>query len=284
MKQHNTDPYLLSPTHRITVNLIGCGGTGSQMLNGLYRMHEALLGIGHAGLLVTAWDADHVTEANIGRQLFSAADVAYNKADVLITRINRFGALDWISRRENYNSVTASKDENRANITISCVDTVKARLEIVKMLKYREHGEPNFTELYWLDMGNSLNTGQCVLGTVNRNLSAVEEDEDVDIERVRRVAKKKTAATKVARNEHHLPNVFDVFPGLAKVKDKDTGPSCSLAQALNRQDLYINSTLAQFGLTLLWKLFREGRLKYHGCYVNLDTMSVNPIKVPQEIS
>jgi hypothetical protein len=31
-KMHFTDACLLNPTHPVTVNLIGCGGTGSQVL------------------------------------------------------------------------------------------------------------------------------------------------------------------------------------------------------------------------------------------------------------
>ena len=33
----------------------------------------------------------------------------------------------------------------------------------------------------------------------------------------------------------------------ARVKEEESGPSCSLAEALEKQDLFINSTLAQLG-------------------------------------
>ena len=55
------------------------------------------------------------------------------------------------------------------------------------------------------------------------------------------------------------------------------GPSCSLAEALERQDLFINSTLAQLGCGILWKMFRNGVIEHNGLYLNLDTMKVNPI-------
>jgi hypothetical protein len=63
------------------------------------------------------------------------------------------------------------------------------------------------------------------------------------------------------------------------VKEKDSGPSCSLAEALEKQDLFINSTLAQLGCNILWKMFRNGMIEYHGLYLNLSTMKVNPIGV-----
>ena len=35
---HYTDSYLMSPQHPVTVNLIGAGGTGSQVLTCLARL------------------------------------------------------------------------------------------------------------------------------------------------------------------------------------------------------------------------------------------------------
>ncbi len=47
---HFTDKYLLSPTNPIVVNLIGAGGTGSQVLTALARMNHALIALDHPGL------------------------------------------------------------------------------------------------------------------------------------------------------------------------------------------------------------------------------------------
>lgn len=63
----------------------------------------------------------------------------------------------------------------------------------------------------------------------------------------------------------------------ARVKETDSGPSCSLAEALEKQDLFINSTLAQLGCNLLWKMFRHSMIEHQGLYLNLATMKVNPI-------
>ena len=79
-KVHYTNSYLLSPQHRISVNLIGAGGTGSQVLETLARIDSALFKLGHPGLFVTTFDADEVSESNIGRQLFSPADIGLNKS------------------------------------------------------------------------------------------------------------------------------------------------------------------------------------------------------------
>ena len=75
---HYTDCYLLNPQHPVTVNLIGGGGTGSQVLTNLARLDVTLRTLGHPGLFVTLYDPDIVTEANIGRQLFGYSDLGLN--------------------------------------------------------------------------------------------------------------------------------------------------------------------------------------------------------------
>lgn len=48
LKVHFTDRDLLNPTNPVTINLIGAGGTGSQMLTILARMNHALTELKHA--------------------------------------------------------------------------------------------------------------------------------------------------------------------------------------------------------------------------------------------
>ena len=80
---------------KISVLLAGCGGTGSRVLSGLAQIDVALRALGHPGLTCAVFDADRVSEANIGRQLFSPADIGRYKAEVLCTRINMFFGLSW---------------------------------------------------------------------------------------------------------------------------------------------------------------------------------------------
>ncbi len=125
---HFVDSYFHNPTHPITVSLIGCGGTGSQVLTCLARMNSTLIALGHPGLHVTAYDPDDVSEANIGRQLFSPGDIGLNKAIVLISRLNRFFGTAWEAHPQLYKHSVAS------NITITCVDNVKSRLTLSKSI------------------------------------------------------------------------------------------------------------------------------------------------------
>ena len=75
-----------------------------------------------------------------------------------------------------------------------------------------------------------------------------------------------------------LKSVTDLFK-LEEVNEKESGPSCSLAEALSKQDLFINSTLAQFGCAMLWKMFTKGVIDVHGIYLNVNTMRTTPIPI-----
>ena len=53
-----------------------------------------------------------------------------------------------------------------------------------------------------------------------------------------------------------------------EVKEEDSGSICSHAEALEKQALFINSTLTQLGCNILWKMFRHGMIEHHGLYLN----------------
>ena len=254
-KVHYTEGYLLAPYHPVTVDVIGAGGTGCQVLTALARINSSLVSLGHPGLDVTCYDDDIVTTANLGRQLFSPMEVGSNKAIVLVTRLNRFFGFEWDAVPELYPNANG----RTANITISCVDNAKARIAIGKHLRMCKNTlrDDQRKAFYWLDFGNATDTGQVVLGTVE----PIKQPNTTDTEAVK-----------------SLPCVDKMF-NLSKVNDKDSGPSCSLAEALRKQDLFINSTLSQLGCNLLWKLISQGSIDYQGLYLNLKTMKVNPINL-----
>jgi hypothetical protein len=66
---------------------------------------------------------------------------------------------------------------------------------------------------------------------------------------------------------------------LTASQTNDNTPSCSLAEALTKQDLFINSALANVGASLLWQLFREGMLFNRGFFLNLKEFRTQPLKV-----
>ena len=70
------------------IYVIGCGGTGSHVVNQLVDVHTAMVGLGTNGLSVYAYDNDCVSFSNVGRQGFYIQDVGRSKSNVLIERIN----------------------------------------------------------------------------------------------------------------------------------------------------------------------------------------------------
>lgn len=50
---HYIHNYLLAPQHPVTVNVIGAGGTGSQVITNLARLDVTLRALNHPGLYVT---------------------------------------------------------------------------------------------------------------------------------------------------------------------------------------------------------------------------------------
>jgi riboflavin biosynthesis pyrimidine reductase len=82
------------------------------------------------------------------------------------------------------------------------------------------------------------------------------------------------------RPVEQLPLVTDEFKDLLNASElSDNTPSCSLAEALTKQDLFINSALANCGASLLWQLFREGILFNRGFFLNLQDFRTQPLKV-----
>ena len=259
---HFTDNYLIIPQHPVTINLIGAGGTGSQVLTCLGRLDVTLRALDHPGLFVTLYDPDEVTEANIGRQLFSDSDLGLNKALCQISRINNFFGNNWKAVPYLF-PITAknAKTDNMANITITCTDNIQSRMDMWNFLKVARDIS-NYTDyktpLYWMDFGNAKTTGQVVMGTVQKKIPQPKSEQYKTVESLKVIA---------------------YFLKYSSVKEKDSGPSCSLAEALQKQDLFINSTLAQLGCNILWKMFRNGMIEHCGLFMNLDTMKVNPIPV-----
>jgi PRTRC genetic system ThiF family protein len=229
--------YFFGGAHAITITVIGCGGTGSVLLQHLARINKSLIALGGKGIVVTCVDPKLVTEANLGRQLFSRADIGLSKAKVMVERINRFYGTNWYGIGQKFNNELLYRECFPGNIVISCVDTVASRKDIYNyvancaMAKYHEH----VANLFWIDTGNRKDYGQVVLSS----------------------EKPKT------------DNVFDLFPDMEADELKDDTPSCSLAEALDKQDLFINSEVALVTAQLVWDMLQKQEINWRGAFINL---------------
>jgi len=249
--EHLIEPSLLE--RRVHVHLVGVGGNGAQMAACLARLDIAMRALGHpAGLHVIAFDADTVSGANVGRQLYSPADVGQNKAVLTIQRLNLFYGLDWDAVPVRYESWGRS---DHADIVVSCVDTRASR----RYLHERFVARPGDTS-YWLDLGNTESTAQVVLG-----------------EALRHHAKERGGCPR-------LPCVTELFSELLDTTVKEVNaPSCSVRMSLVSQGLFINDVAVRMGSQLLYELFSRGRLRQHGVIINLDGKRSGPIDVSPDV-
>ena len=262
-KVHFTDNALINPTNPVTVNLIGAGGTGSQVLTALARMNHALTELNHAGLSVRLWDDDVIAESNLGRQLFAESELGLYKSVTLINRANRFFGTNWKAETQKFERDYLGKIQSNmiTEIYISCVDSVKSRFDIAEILNELKIDKGYYRNQckYWIDFGNSQFTGQVILSTIG-NIRQPNSDKYETVE--------------------NLPFITEEFGELLKISElEDDTPSCSLAEALEKQDLFINSTLAQMGSSLLWNLFRNGLTENRGFFLNLKNFHSQPIKL-----
>ena len=262
-KVHFVDGALINPTNPVTVNLIGAGGTGSQVLTALARMNHALSELNHAGLSVRLWDDDVISEANLGRQLFAECELGLYKSVALINRANRFFGTNWKAEKQKFQKDDLGKLQSnmKSEIYISCVDSVKSRFDIAEILNELKIDKGYYRNKckYWIDFGNSQFTGQVLLSTIG-NIKQPNSEKYETVE--------------------NLPFITEEFGELLKISEaEDNTPSCSLAEALEKQDLFINSTLAQMGSSLLWSLFRNGMTENRGFFLNLKEFKTQPIKL-----
>lgn len=227
----------------VRVLIIGAGGTGSAIAMGLPYLDQAMRVRGHRhGLAVALMDADQVSETNCVRQPFSVSDVGQNKATILINRINLFWGLRWQPVPQRFHERSFEREYDHCpDLVIGCVDTRAARRAI----------ENSFSRAlsrvsYWLDLGNNAASGQYVLG--------------------------QPINSRNRRKAERLRTVSELYPEIVDERaGEDPLPSCSAAEALERQEPFINQVLAASALAMLAQLFRYGKIAHHGAFFNAKT-------------
>jgi PRTRC genetic system ThiF family protein len=243
-------PFFITPQNfasdrKVRVVVVGAGGNGSQLLGHLGRLDRAIRAQLGKGLDVTVFDPDSVSEANVGRQVFGVHDIGFNKAIIMVHSVNAKYDLDWHAEPKAFDpNQHASFD-----LLVGCVDSGRFRHALGQFWHSR------LTDSLWLDLGNGADSGQVVLGHLGKAGS---------------------------RSDLRLPNVYDLYGDQLLAGDHDDMPSCSLAEALQRQYWSVNPATVSAAAPILDGLFLRGGLRHHGSLIRIDPYSVVPLLVDPE--
>lgn len=229
-----------------TVLIVGCGGTGGFVAEGLYRLLPA-----RATLMLV--DPDLVEERNLGRQNFSLPDLGRFKSQVLAETL----ALK-MGRAVAYSVLPISMlDSHGSGIVIGCVDNGPARRDIAQKIV------ANSWHPWWLDAGNGENYGQVLIG--NRETQRLHDAFELD----------KGLC-------HFLPLPTIQRPELLSQVTERRG--CAEAVEAREQSPTINRFMAALVLEMIRKLI-DGKLTWWQVFIDLEAGSFQTVSpTPEAVS
>jgi PRTRC genetic system ThiF family protein len=165
---------LLGQVDRVTVLLVGAGGTGSFAAHILAQLAGWARG---AGLDMRLYfiDPDEVEHKNLVRQNFCRAEVGRPKAFTLAWRYNAAFGLDIVPLKAPFSAKMldlaqpATTVHTRAlTIVVGAVDNYRARAGIARAITARLEQQQQSGQgdggLWWIDAGNERESGQVLLG------------------------------------------------------------------------------------------------------------------------
>lgn len=248
-------PFVVRPGP-LTVCLCGCGGTGSHLAQALARIASHVRQR-RDELRIIFIDGDHVEEKNVGRQLFTMADIGHNKAMVLADRFNRLFGLQiealpemaTVDRLAAVGGVTKRHrlHSNSYGILVGAVDTATARKTLHGALKQK-------CWQLWLDCGNHEGSGQVIVGGVTD-------------------ARQLAGAIRLGLCAK-LPSPSLVAPELLEATARRRREDCAAAMEDNLQSLMVNQMMAAVAAEYLYKLIVARRITTFQTVVDLGALSM----------
>jgi PRTRC genetic system ThiF family protein len=238
----------------VTVMLVGCGGTGSHIAQSLARLAVHCRDAGLPRLQLAFADGDTVERKNVGRQLFSAADVGKNKAQVLAGRFGAVFGLEILA----FPAMLAGQHLQASGIgvLVGAVDNAQARREIGRELE-RSGGNWRI----WIDCGNHEHDGQVVAGTTS------------DPNRLK-------GALSLGGICTALPAAPLLYPELLR---EEAAPrpqaDCAAAMQNNAQSLMINQAMATVAAQYLYGLVVQRRITTFRTTIDLRTLTMASVPI-----
>ncbi len=125
------------------VSVVGCGGTGGFVADGLVRLLPSTIDL----VLI---DMDVVEEHNLNRQSFTTADIGLYKSEALAKRL-----AEKYQRAVKYSIMPVGAFDLPRGIVVGAVDNGPARQAIADSIHDAQ---------FWIDAGNGHNFGQVLIG------------------------------------------------------------------------------------------------------------------------
>jgi PRTRC genetic system ThiF family protein len=243
----------LASNNRPKLVIVGCGGTGSLVAEGLCRL------LINSDLTLMLVDFDRVEPHNLLRQNFFAGEVGKFKSQALAERLSR-----QYGRKIGYTVMPYEGDlfdepmdagmyhKAMSLVIIGCVDTPEARRSIADSMS------SNWNH-WWLDAGNGHHSGQVLLGNTGQPDGLKEAFDSVG-----------HTVSKLPLPSLQLPALL--IPQVEKIRPRD----CAEAIEDDEQSPTINQAMALLVVDFMYRLL-SGTLTSMGAYIDLDMGTLQTI-------
>jgi len=230
---------------RFTVTVVGCGGTGGFVAEGLCRILPP-----RADLVLV--DHDRVEEANLGRQNFTRTELGCFKSEALAKRLAvRF------ARPVAYSILPIGMARIiTPGLVIGGVDNGPARRDIAEETVWNR-----FLDAWWVDAGNGDNFGQILIGNYRR----------VDIPH--------QSFSLEERKCYFLPLPTLQRPDILAQRPPER--NCAEAVVAREQGPVINQAMASIVIEVVRRII-EGTCSWMQLYLDLEAGTLSPVLATPE--
>lgn len=237
-------PFLIPESPTVTIVIVGCGGTGSHIAQAAARLAAHCRDAGGPQILLGLMDADTVEAKNVGRQLFSVADIGTNKAVALAGRFSAVFGLQVAAFPHMLGEQRLG--HGGYGVLIGAVDGAAGRRAL------RTQQEAWGWDL-WLDCGNHEASGQVVVGSTADDM---------------------TGALKLPGLCSRLPSAPLLYPELLRDAPARPRADCAAAMQDNAQSLMVNQMMAAIASQYLYQIVVRRRLTTFQTVVDLDSLAM----------
>lgn len=232
--------------------MVGIGGTGSLVVDGLCRL------LNDIDIPLVIIDYDRVEPPNLLRQAFFKEDLGKFKSQVIAERCARqYGRRIYYSIYPFDKELSLSSGKYmitplaQNSLIIGCVDNPLARQSIAETL------DKSFGN-WWLDTGNGYNFGQVLIGNTNS------------------IGMLAGAFHKNTQEAYFIPSPALQRPELLAQTDKQKQPECAEAIRDDEQSPVINQAMSVLVLEFVRRMLYDN-LDWIGAYLDLQTGTLKTV-------